>query len=92
MAETTLEKEIEWEKEIKILKDELVAQEAMKEEEKQLRKPTEDGKRRMEEELHRMQSNMDWLKEERTVLQQEKDKLWRMAETEIEILKEELWQ
>ena len=34
---------------------------------------------------------MDRLKEEKEALQKEKDKLRRMAETEIERLKEEIW-
>ena len=46
----------------------------------------------MEESLRKSQLNNDRLKEEREKLLQEKDKLRRMMETEIEQLKEEIWQ
>ena len=46
----------------------------------------------MEENLRKSQANNDRLKEEREKLLQDKAKLRRMGETEIERLKEELWQ
>ena len=46
----------------------------------------------MEENLWKSQANNDRLKEEQEKLMQEKDKLHWMAETEIERLKEEIWQ
>ena len=46
----------------------------------------------MEEGLRKSHANNDRLKEERDKLQQEKDRLHRHVQTEIERLKEELWQ
>ena len=68
VAHMASENEIRWEKEIEILKDEGVPQTAMKEKEKQLRKLAEDGKRRMEEGLRRMQGNMNQLDKENEIL------------------------
>ena len=46
----------------------------------------------MEENLRKSQANNDWLKEEHEKLLQDKDKIRRMAETEIKRLKEEFRQ
>ena len=63
--------------------DETAAQAAILEKAKQLRRSTEDEKRRMEEGIRRLQSNMDRLNEEKEALEREKDKLRRVAKTEI---------
>ena len=44
----------------------------------------------MQETLRKSQTNNDRLKEEQEKLLQDKDKIWRQAETEIERLKEEV--
>ena len=67
VADMVPEKERKWDREREILKDKLAAQATMKEKEKQLCKTVEDEKRRIEEGLRRLQSNMDQLKEEKNV-------------------------
>ena len=67
-----------------------MAQEALREKEREQRRLVEDEKRRIEESLRKNHANNDRLKEERDKLQQEKDRLRWHAETEFERLKEEL--
>ena len=90
VVSTTPEKGREWEKEIDALKDKLAEQATLKEKENQLRREVEEQNQRTEDGLRLLQSNMDRLKEEKETLQQDRDKLWRMVETEIEQLMEEL--
>ena len=59
---------------IKTLREELAAQEALREKEWEQRKLAEDERRRMEEGLRKVHANNDRLKKERDKLQQEKDK------------------
>ena len=68
------------------LKEELATQEALRGREREQKKATEEGKRRIEEALHKSLANNDQLKEEREKLMQEKDKLSCSAEAEIERL------
>ena len=70
---------------LKALREELGAQEALREKEREQRKLGEEEERRIEESLRKSHANNDRLKEEREKLQQEKDKLSRQAETEIEL-------
>ena len=71
---------------ITTLREELAAQEALREKEREQRKLAEDERRRMEEGLRKSHANNDRLKEEREKLLQDKDKLRRQAETEIHFL------
>ena len=57
------------------LREELVAQEALKEGEREQKKTVEEERRRMEENLWKSQANNDRLKEEHEKLLQDKDKL-----------------
>ena len=66
------------------LKEELAAQEALRGREREQKKATEDENMRIEEALWKSPTNNDRLKEECDKLLQEKDKLWRSAEVEIE--------
>ena len=77
---------------IATLREEFKAQEALREKEREQRKLVEEERQRMEESLRKSQANNDRLREEKDKLQQEKDRLRRHAETEIELLKEELRQ
>mgnify|MGYP007132931507 CR=1 FL=1 len=72
------------------MKEELSAQEALRGREREQKKIAEEEKQRIEETLRKSEANNDRLKEEREKLLQEKEKLWRSAETEMEILREEL--
>ena len=80
------------EKVIATLREELRAQEALREKEREQRKLAEEDRRRMEEGLRKGQANNDRLSEEKDKLQKEKDRLRRHAEQEIERLQEELRQ
>ena len=75
---------------LKALREELAAQKALREKEREQRMFAEEERWRIEESLRKSHANNDRLKEEREKLQQEKDKLCRQAETEIEWMKEEL--
>ena len=92
VREEALQTDTETAEVIKTLREELAAQEALREKEKEQRRLAEDDRRRIEEGLRKSHANNDRLKEERDKLQQEKDRLRRHAETEIERLKEELRQ
>ena len=74
------------------VKEELAAQEALRERERQHKKTvwrkTKNGRKSSEESL----ANNDRLKEQQEKLLQEKDKLWRITGTEIERLKEKIRQ
>ena len=72
--------------EIKTLREELAAQEALREQEREQRKLAEEERQRIEEGLRKCHANNDRLKEERDKLQQDKDRLRRQAETEIKRL------
>jgi hypothetical protein len=95
-AETETEEALqtgpETEKLIATLKEELEAQEALRENERKQRKLVEDDRRRMEEGLRRSKATNDRLQEENGKLQKEKDRLRRRVEQEIERLQEELRQ
>ena len=86
-ATATLETGTESPQEIKTVREELAAQEALREKEREQRKLAKEERRRIEESLLKSHANNDRLKEEREKLQQEKDKLHRQAEIEIERLK-----
>ena len=88
MVEEALQTGTKPAKVVKTLREELAAQEALREKEREQRRLVEDERRRMEEGLRKSHANNDRLKEERDKLQQEKDRLRRNAETEIECLKE----
>ena len=92
MVEEALQTGTESAKVIKTLREELAAQDALREKEREQRKLAENERRRMEEGLRKSHANNDRLKEERDKLHQEKDRLCWHAETEIERLKEELRQ
>ena len=83
---------LESERIIATLREELKAQEALREKEREQRKLAEEERRRMEESLRKSQDNNDRLREEKDKMQHEKDRLRRHAETKIECLKEELRQ
>ena len=72
---TAPKKDIEREQEMLTLREELVAQEALKEGEREQKKTVEEERRRMEENLWKSQANNDRLKEEHEKLLQDKDKL-----------------
>ena len=82
----------ETEKLIATLKEELQAQEALREKEREQRKLVEDDRRRMEEGLRRSKATNNRLQDEKDKLQKEKDRLRRRAEQEIERLQEEIRQ
>ena len=86
-------------KELAELKEELTAQEALRTREPDLKKAVKEEQQKTIENLRRAEENLrkghlayDRLKEEKEKVLQEKDKLRRMADTEIERLKEELHQ
>ena len=91
-TEKTLQTGPETEKLIATLKEELQAQEALRDNEREQRKLVEDDRRRMEEGLRRSKATNDRLQEENGKLQKEKDRLRRRMEQEIERLREELRQ
>ena len=64
MVEEALQTGIESAKVIKTLREELVAQEALREKEREQRRLAEDERRRIEEGLRKSHANNDWLKEE----------------------------
>ena len=70
----------ESEKVIATLREELRAQEALREKEREQRKLAEEDRRRMEEGLRKGRANNDRLQEEKDKLQKEKDRLRRQAE------------
>ena len=82
----------ESEKVIATLREELRAQEVLREKEREQRKLAEEDRRRMEEGLRKGQANNDRLGEEKDKLQKEKERLRRHVEQEIERLPEELRQ
>ena len=84
MVSTTPEKDMEREKEISTLMEELAAHEALRERERAQKQTTEEEKQRLEENLRKSHAHNDRLKEERENLLHEKDKLRRMVEIEIE--------
>ena len=82
-----------------MLKEELAAQEALRAREREWKKEAEEEQRKTADSLCRPKESLrkghqayDRLKEENEKLLQEKGKLQRSAEVEIERLKEELWQ
>ena len=91
-TEKALQTGPETEKLIATLKEELQAQEALRDNEREQRKLVEDDRRRMEEGLRRSKATNDRLQEENGKLQKEKDRLRRRMEQEIERLREELRQ
>ena len=78
------------EQELSTLREELEAQEALRTKEREQKKATEEEKRKIEKKLRKSQQLTDQLKEDKEKLLQEKDKVRRSAEVEIERLKEEL--
>ena len=85
-------RELKQAQEILTLKDELAAEDALREKEREQKKTVKEERRRIEENLRKSHAKNDRLKEERKKLLQDKDKLRRMAKAEIARLKEELWQ
>ena len=71
----TLQNGTESAKVIKTLREELAAQEVLRENEREQRRLAEDERRRIEEEIRKSHADNDRLKEERDKLQQEKDRL-----------------
>ena len=78
------------EQELSTLREELVAQEALRAREREQKKATEEEKRKIEENLWKSHQLNDRLKEEKKKSLQEKDKLQRSVEVKIERIKEEL--
>ena len=85
-VEAALKTGTEYTQELRALKQELAAQEALRGKDKEQKKLAEEERRRVQENLRKSQANNDRLKEEREKLLQDKDKLRRQAETEIHFL------
>jgi hypothetical protein len=98
-TETVPERNAAQAQELADLRDELAAQEALRNRERELKtaaeaelKKTAEKLRQAEESLRKGHQAYDRLKEEKEKMLHEKDKLRRTAETEVERLKEELRQ
>ena len=90
VANTTLVNNFEREQDLSTLKEELATRKALRDKEREQKKAVKEEKRRVEDALWKNQANNDRMKQEHEKLLQEKDKLRRSVEAEIERLKEEL--